>query len=230
MSQEQRLRAIAEELQQDRGQLLRPSRGVAQSDVYLVDIDGQKAIIKDFSSRPFLSRHLPCRLIIQRELSVLHDLRDTGRVPKVYGQLSPFSFALEYLEGESPGRHNAGQWPDAFQKTADFLDDMHNRGFAHNDFRRDNMMVMADGEVCFFDFAAALRKPQKYRLLFFPLTLLVNFMQWMDQIGLLKMKPDLTGQPLTADEKKRSEKPLIVRGLRDFWKHYINKPLLHRLK
>jgi len=230
MLQEERLRAIKEELQQHRGQLLRPSRGVAQSDVYLVEVDGQKAIVKDFSTRPFLSRHLVCRLIIQRELSVLQALSDTGLVPEVYGQLSPFSFALQHLEGVSPDRSNAGQWPEAFQKASDFLNEIHARGFAHNDFRRDNMMIMTDGAVHFFDFAAALRKPQKYRWLLFPITLMVYFMQSLDQIGLLKMKPDLTGQPLTAEEKKRGTKPLIVRGLRDFWKRYINNPLLRRLK
>jgi|GEM_PF-6507527 len=230
MFQEQRLRAIKEELQQHRGQLLRPSRGVAQSDVYLVEVDGQKAIIKDFSSCPFLSRHLVCRVIIRHELRVLRALKDTGQVPEVYGQLSPFSFALEHFEGVSPNHNNAGQWPEAFQKAADFLNAVHDRGFAHNDFRRDNMLITANGDVRFFDFAAALRKPQKYRWLLFPITLLVNFMQHLDQIGLLKMKPDLTGQPLTADEKKRGEKPLIVRSLRDFWKRYINNPILRRLK
>ena len=230
MPQEQRLQAIKEELLQQRGQLIRPSRGMAQSDVYLVEVDGQKAIVKDFSKRRFLSRHLVCRLIVQRELSVLRALSDTGLVPEIYGQLNPFSLVLEHLDGVSPGRHNAGQWPDAFQKTADFLNDMHARGFAHNDFRRDNLMVMADGSVHFFDFAAALRKPQRFRLLLFPITLLVNLMQRLDQIGLLKMKPDLTGQPLSEAEKKLAEKPFIVRSLRDLWKHCINQPLLRRLK
>ena len=223
-----------------RQQLLRPSRGIAQSDVYLVEVEdtsgsepaseSRKVIIKDFNRRHTLAKWLFCRSIVNREIKVLEALADTGQVPLVYAQLDRFSFALEFIDGVSPGQSNRGRWPESYPQTANFLAEMHARGYAHNDFRRDNIMILKDGSVRFFDFASALRKPQKNTFLLCPLTALVNFMQSTDRAGLLKIKPDLTGQPLTEAEQKLRKKPLLVRILRDFWKHYINNPILHRLK
>ncbi len=209
---------------------LRPSRGMAQSDVYLVTVDDHKIVVKDFNERHPIARTLMCRTLIKREIGVLDALADTHLVPATYGYLDNYSFAMEFLDGVSPDRENAGQWPAAFAQTQAFLEIFHDRGFSHNDFRRDNILILDNGGARFFDFASAIRKPQRIKWLFFPKTLLVVYLQRLDRIGLIKMKADLTGEDLSAKEQQQGQKPWLVRVLRDFWKKYINNPILRRFK
>ena len=209
---------------------LRPSRGLFQADVYLLDIEGQYVVVKDFSGRPWLSRLLVCRHLIKRETSVLARFGESGFVPQFYGRITDDVFAMEFLEGEHPGGKNRGQWPDAFSQAGAFLEMFHNEGYVHNDFRRTNVLIQPDGSVRFFDFASAIRKPRRCRWLLLPWCWLLNVMQRSDTASLLKMKPDFTGQPLSAAERRQLKKPKWVRGIQYFWSNCINKPILRRFK
>ncbi|MDM3871470.1 phosphotransferase [Porticoccus sp. W117] len=226
--------AIASALQQNFYKELRPSRGVFQADVYLVNVDDQLAVVKDFSRRPWWSRVLVCRGLIKREVSVLTHFADSGFVPQYYGLISGPSgrdmFAMEFLDGEHPGVENRGRWPQAYAQTQQFLAMFHQAGYAHNDFRRANILVQPDGEMRFFDFASAMRKPQSLKWLLFLKSWLVNYLQGADRASLLKMKPDLAGEPLTEAEIHSLRKPWLVRVLRYIWANGINKPILRRFK
>ena len=231
MSQDTLISAIREAIQHRHYKELRPSHGVFQADVYLLNVDGEQMVVKDFSRRPWLSRVLVCRQLIGREVNVLTRFSDSGFVPQYYGPVTPDIFAMEYLEGEHPGKENAGQWPDAYALASKHLDLFHRNGYVHNDFRRSNVLIQPDGSVRFFDFASAIRKPQRCRWLLFPWLWLLNIMQSADVTSLLKMKPDFTGQPLSAQERKQlKKKPLWIRALRYAWSNWINRPILRRFK
>ncbi|MCV6605029.1 MAG: hypothetical protein OIF34_06970 [Porticoccaceae bacterium] len=222
--------AIANALKHGYYKELRPSRGVFQADVYLVNVDDQLVVVKDFSRRPWWSRTLVCRGLIKREVSVLRSFADSGFVPQYYGAISPDMFAMEFLEGEHPGRENRGRWPQAYAQTQRFLTLFHEAGYAHNDFRRANILVQPGGEMRFFDFASAMRKPQSFKWLLFLRSWLVNYLQSTDRVSLLKMKPDLGGEPLTEAETRSLRKPWLVRVIRYIWSNGINKPILRRFK
>ncbi|UTW44284.1 hypothetical protein KFE80_07685 [bacterium SCSIO 12696] len=222
--------AIASALQQNFYKELRPSRGVFQADVYLVNVDDQLAVVKDFSQRPWWSRVLVCRGLIKREVSVLASFADSDFVPQYYGPIGRDMFAMEFLDGEHPGKENRGRWPQAYSQTQQFLALFHEAGYAHNDFRRANILVQPGGEMRFFDFASAIRKPQSLKWLLFVKTWLVNYLQRTDRASLLKMKPDLAGEPLTDNEIRSLRKPWFVRVLRYIWSNGINKPILRRFK
>ena len=131
----------------------------------------------------------------------------SGYVPKFYGRVSPDIFAMEFLEGEHPSGRSHGKQSDSFAQAESFLKLFHQQGYAHNDFRRNNILIQQDGSVYFFDFAAAIRKPQSCRWLLFPWCWLLSIMQRADSASLLKIKPDFTGKPLTALERSKLENP-----------------------
>lgn len=222
--------AISAALKGDCYKELRPSRGVFQADVYLLNADGVQVVVKDFSCRPWWSRVLVCRLLIKREVSVLTRFASSGFVPRYYGRINRDQFAMEFLDGEHPGSENRGRWPNAYQQAEQFLALFHQAGYSHNDFRRANILVQPGGEMRFFDFASAMRKPQALKWLLFPWSWLVSYLQRTDRASLLKMKPDLAGEPLTASEQHSLRKPLFVRIIRYIWSNGINKPILRRFK
>lgn len=230
MSQDHLLSAIKEALREHRYKTLRPSRGVFQADVCLLNIDGQYVVVKDFSDRPWLSRVLVCRSLVKREVKVLEAFGASGFLPQCFGRISDDIFAMEFLEGEHPGRSNRGKWPQAYQQAREFLELFHSKGYCHNDFRRNNVLIQPDGSVRFFDFAAAIRKPRRFQKLLFVWMWLLGVMQRADMTSLLKMKFDLSGEPLTAQERRLLKKPKWVRALQRLWTNGVNKPILRRFK
>ncbi len=222
--------AIRDALEKQHFQVLRPARGVFQSDVYRLDIDDHSIVVKDFSRRPWWSRLLVCRFLIRREVLVLREFAETGYVPRFYGWVSPDIFAMEFIEGEHPGAHNKAVGSRAFLEIERFLAMFHAAGFAHNDLRRDNVLILGDGSVRFFDFAAALRAPRSRSWLLYPWRKLLAVMQKADQTSLIKMKPDITGNPLNASESRLLKKPVVVRVLQYIWSYGVNKPILRRFK
>ena len=232
MSQDTFISAIIQALRNNsQYRELRPSRGVFQADVYLLNIDDQYVVVKDFSRRFWWSRAWVCRLLIKREINVLQQFGSSGFVPRFYGRVSADIFAMEFLEGEHPGKENAGQWPDSYASAKEFLELFHREGYVHNDFRRSNVLVQPDGTVKFFDFASAIRKPRRCQKLLFPWVWLLGIMQTADTTSLLKMKPDFTGEPLTREERGQlKKKPAWIRAIRYIWSNGINKPILRRFK
>ena len=171
-----------------------------------------------------------CRRLIKREIRVLTRFGASGFVPQFYGRITSDIFAMEFLEGEHPGVGEVSQSGDSFLQAKAFLEMFHNEGYAHNDFRRNNVLIQADGSVRFFDFAAAIRKPSSCRWLLFPWCKLISVMQRADTTSLLKMKPDFTGEPLSAAERRQLKKPKWIRAIQYVWSNGVNKPILRRFK
>lgn len=230
MNQDSLLAAIKEAVKAQRFWVLRPSRGVFQSDVYFLDLDGRLVVVKDFGQRPLWSRWLVCRFLIRREILVLKEFAESGYVPRFYGRVSPDMFAMEFIQGEHPNPRNRNHSPAVFAQVEQFLSLFHGAGYAHNDFRRANILIQHDGTVRFFDFAAALRKPRRCHWLAFPWCKLLDVMQKADRTNLMKMKPDITGEPHSAKERRALKKPRVVRALQFIWSNGVNKPILRRLK
>lgn len=209
---------------------LRPSRGIFQADVYLLNIGDQSVVVKDFSRRPWWSRVFVCRYLIGREIKVLTHFDPSGFVPQFYGRISSDIFAMEFLEGEHPGVANAGKWSGSYEQAKAFLSMFHREGYVHNDFRRNNVLIQPDGSVRFIDFAAAMMKPERCHWWLLPWCRLLNVMKRADITNLRKMKPGFTGERLSDAERNKLKKPMWVRLIQYAWSNGINKPILRRFK
>jgi predicted Ser/Thr protein kinase len=71
----------------------------SQSSVYLVEVDGRQAAVKDFAATPPFFRRFVAPYLVQRELRALRVLQGTPGIPEVYGRIDRHAFALEYIEG-----------------------------------------------------------------------------------------------------------------------------------
>jgi predicted Ser/Thr protein kinase len=137
--------------------MLHQGHGVAAS-IYLVEIDGQKAVIKDFSATPFFFKNIIAPYLVRRETQALRALQGVPGVPRFYGKIDRRSFALEYIDGKpiselAPDELNE----EIFARVQQVIDCIHERQVAHGDLkRRTNFMVTARKEVVIVDYASAV--------------------------------------------------------------------------
>jgi predicted Ser/Thr protein kinase len=128
-----------------------------QSTVYLVEIEGQRAAVKDFSGTPPLFRRWVAPYLVRRELRALQHLQGVPGVPQFYGSLDRLAFAMEYIEGTPIAQFSIGELaPEVFPRVQNVIDGIHQRGVAHGDLkRRSNLILTPQGEIYLIDFAAA---------------------------------------------------------------------------
>jgi predicted Ser/Thr protein kinase len=137
--------------------VIHKGRGM-QSSVYLVEVDGQRAAVKDFSQTPARFRTFVAPLLVSREIKALKALDGTPGVPRFYGRIDKWAFALEFIEGTPVADFPEGALPHSvFPRVQEAIDAIHARGVSHGDLkRRSNLIVTPDERVVLIDFAAAL--------------------------------------------------------------------------
>jgi predicted Ser/Thr protein kinase len=129
-----------------------------QSSVYLVEVDGQCAAVKDFANTPPKFRRWVAPFLIGREIKALKHLDGTPGVPRFYGRVDRYAFAQEYIEGRQIADFAPGELsPQVLENVRHSIDAIHQRGVSHGDLkRRSNLLVTPDEEVYLIDFAAAV--------------------------------------------------------------------------
>jgi predicted Ser/Thr protein kinase len=129
-----------------------------QSSVYLVEKDGTRAAVKDFSkveNKAF--RRFVAPLLVAREAKALRALKGTPGVPEYFGKIDRLAFAMEYVEGRPVADFAEGELdPAVFPRVQAVIDAIHRRGVSHGDLkRRSNLLVTPEKQVYLIDFAAA---------------------------------------------------------------------------
>ena len=144
-------------LEQHTTRLIHQGRGF-QSWVYLVEMDGAAAAVKDFSQTPPNFRRYIAPILVGREVKALRALEGTPGVPQLYKRLDKWAFAMEYIEGTPVADFEEGKLdPAVFPRVQQVIDAIHERGVSHCDLkRRSNLIVTPEKEVYLVDFAAAV--------------------------------------------------------------------------
>jgi predicted Ser/Thr protein kinase len=129
-----------------------------QSSVYLVEVDGKCAAVKDFANTPPRFRRCVAPFLIGREIKALKHLEGTPGVPHFYGRVDRYAFAMEYIEGRPIADFAPGELsPQVLENVQQSIDAIHQRGVSHGDLkRRSNLLVTPDEQVYLIDFAAAV--------------------------------------------------------------------------
>ena len=129
-----------------------------QSSVYLVEVDGQCAAVKDFANTPPKFRRWVAPFLVGREIKALKHLDGTPGVPRFYGRIDRYAFAQEYIEGRQIADFAPGELsPQVLKNVQQSIDAIHGRGVSHGDLkRRSNLLVTPDERVYLIDFAAAV--------------------------------------------------------------------------
>ncbi|MBW2095486.1 MAG: hypothetical protein JRI80_11415, partial [Deltaproteobacteria bacterium] len=125
----------------------------------VLEEDGVRAVIKDFSTNRFLFRNLAGRFLVWRESRAYRQVAGLDGVPRVYRVIKGLALVLEHIPGTSlSDLEKTSDLPDGFFKACeDLVSRVHARGVAHCDLKREpNILVGNDGRPYFVDWAAAI--------------------------------------------------------------------------
>jgi tRNA A-37 threonylcarbamoyl transferase component Bud32 len=170
-----------------------------KADVFTTRAHGHHYVVKDYAQKGFWERNLVGRIVIRREARAYSALAGVEGIPRRFKRLSPFTFAVEYLEGKDLGGFDRGGVPPEvirqFERT---VNDLHARGWVHLDLHRRTNIMIVDNRVFVVDLASALH-PGSVPLVGRYLTALIGF---ADRLSLIKMKTVFAPELLSAWERK----------------------------
>jgi predicted Ser/Thr protein kinase len=185
--------------------LIQAGRGW-QPDVYLVTVNGQRAVLKDYSQRGPLVRFVGA-FLLRREQAAYRRLNGVAGVPKTFGLHGRYGLLIEFIEGyivsEYVETHTLP--PIYFERLRSVIDHMHAAGVAHGDLkRRKNLMTTPDHQPYLIDFAAAWWRGGRWN---FPRNWVFRQMCQVDRNALAKLKRRHAPELLTDEERAALENP-----------------------
>jgi hypothetical protein len=170
-----------------------------KADVFISRANGRRFVVKDFGNKGFWERNFVGRMIIGRELRAYTALAGVDGLPSRYKRLTPFSLAIEYLEGRDLGGVERGEiGPGVLRQFEQIVEDLHERGWVHLDLQRRSNILLVNGKVFVVDLASAFH-PGGVPLVGRCLTGLLGF---ADRISLIKLKSIYAPELMTAKERK----------------------------
>ena len=187
-----------------RTQPLKAARSVVGPDVWLLERDGLRFVLKDFRGRAWLFRNTWGRIAVSRETTAYRRLDGIPGVPRLIAQLDGFGFVMEFMEGSvlptRSQRHELGM--GFFDALNEVVGMMHDRGVAHGDLRRKNILVDAQRRPVLLDFeTATIRRDWWFSRRFF------RMIQQVDRLKVLKIKHKYFTLRSTPEEVALLENP-----------------------
>ena len=155
------------------------SRGrAANADVRLLEIEGQRWVVKDFSACPWAIRNTLGRWMIGRELRALQRLDGIPGIPDAAQRIDTYAFTYHYIEARPLAQTPASELsPEFFLAYEKLVQQMHARGLVHLDLRNSgNVLVSPDFQPILIDFQSWLPLPR-----------------WWPALGRYLQKIDLSG-------------------------------------
>ncbi|MCE5315665.1 MAG: hypothetical protein ABFD49_09810 [Armatimonadota bacterium] len=181
--------------------------GGTRPDLRVVDIDGNRLVVKDFKHSDFLFRAIVGPILVRREFGALRNLIGVKGIPQLIGRLDRYAIAIEHITGTSLDKVEPGVLTDDFYSDLrTVIDGMHSRGVAHCDLRsRGNVMLGNDGKPYVIDFAACVYRGRGIN----------PFIKWLfrqfvlaDNNAILRIKQRLSPELLTDAEQIELDTPL----------------------
>ena len=136
--------------------------GLANPDVYVVEVRGRRLVIKDYARRARWVRLWVAPWLARRELALLALAEGIPGVPRGLGRVDRLALALEYVEGEPLRRRTLAQALPAsfFASLEAILQALAARGLLYTDLRSTaNVLCTPAGTPALVDLGSALRFP-----------------------------------------------------------------------
>lgn len=174
--------------------------GGTEPTVALVEVDGVRAVFKDYGAVPGWFARLLGPLLIAREAQALERLAGMAGVPTLYRRLDRYGVLMAFVPARPWSRADAP--PQAFADLEALLHDMHARGVAHCDLRApSNILVDETGRPYLVDFVARVHRGRSWNVLW----------NWIfaafcraDRDALAKLKVRYAPELATEDECQRA--------------------------
>ncbi len=156
-----------------------------KADVFITRSGSRRFVVKDYSKKGFWERNIVGRIVIGREAHAYDALAGIDGLPARFKRLSPFSLAVEFLEGKDLGAVEPGELgPGVIRQFERIVHGLHERGWVHLDLHRRSNILLVDSKVYVVDLASALH-PGSVPLIGKCLTSLIGI---ADLLSLIKMK------------------------------------------
>ncbi len=169
-----------------------------KADVFITRSEGRRYVVKDYSQKGFWERNVIGRMVIRREARAYEALTGVRGLPPHFKQLSPYSLAVEYLEGKDLGCFQRGEFgPEVIRQFEQIVDELHRRGWVHLDLHRRTNILLVDDKVFIVDLASSLHSGS-VPLIGRTLTRLFGL---ADRLSLIKMKKIFGPELLTNQER-----------------------------
>jgi tRNA A-37 threonylcarbamoyl transferase component Bud32 len=170
-----------------------------KADVFITRSGEHRFVVKDYSQKGFWERNLIGLIVIAREARAYEALSGIDGLPPNFKRLSPYSLAIEYLEGKDLGCFQRGEFgPEVIRQFERIVDEFHKRGWVHLDLHRRTNILLVDGKIFIVDLASALHTG-RIPLIGRYFTQLFGF---ADRLSLIKMK-NIFGPELLTDRERR---------------------------
>lgn len=203
--------------EKNRGVLREPTG--SRPRIWVVEENGVRAVVKDFSAQRFLIRHTMGRFLVWREGKAYRRLRNIQGVPGLLRVIDGIALVIEQVPGRPVERlEREVKLPEGFfGALKDLVDRVHRRGIAHCDLKRAaNIHLGLDGLPYLLDWGASISKTE---LRGFPLALIYRRLVQDDYQAITKLKLRHLPERVTPAERARYERRSLaercIRAVRD---------------
>lgn len=202
-------------------QVLQQAHSPLKSNVYLAEIDGELTVVKDYSQSTLLLRETLCLFMRRREIRTLQRLADIQGIPTYLGDLGPYAYKMQYIDGTAPERELFGSTDGLLTQLEHTIESMHKTGVTHNDTRPDNMIYSTSGQLYLIDFGAVFYRPKSSGLLSQPGHWLFDYLTRTDRSKIARLKAQYCPGELNEEDRKLIAKTQIARKTTKLWKKYV---------
>ena len=187
--------------------------------LWLVEEDGVRAVVKDYSSHRFWYRNTIGRFLLWREGKAYRRLKGLKGVPACYRVIGGLALITEEISGRNiEGLENEGKLSkEFFDSLQELVENVHSRGLAHCDLKRaPNILLGPDERPYIVDWSASICE-REFR--FFPLNRVYQRFLQDDLNAITKMRLRHCPESVTPDDERRytqrSRTENIIRSIRD---------------
>lgn len=200
-----------------RFRLLKRGERFLEPDVYVTQVDGRPAVVKDYSRYRWTPLSPFARLLVRREARVLRLLRGWRHAPALLGTLGGLALGIEFIPGVGLGEVAMDAGTAVFQQLRGAVASLHAAGITHNDLHPANVLVCGTTPVL-IDFASAVRTPRWLR--WFPVA---RELRRSDLANVARMRQRITGQAPDTREAAKLAPPGWVGAIRTGWKRLYRR-------
>jgi RIO-like serine/threonine protein kinase len=193
--------------------------------IRVVDHEGVRAVIKDFSRNGFFFRNVAGRFLIWREARAYRKLTGLEGVPRLLAVGRGPSLVVEAVTGIDlkVAAKQKKLPPGIFDVLTGLVDGIHERGVAHCDLKASgNVLVRPDGGPVIIDWGASISRTE-FR--FFPLNMIYNRFVLDDYRAITKFKlrymPETVGEEEKSRYVHRSPAERTIRAVRDTLRKWL---------
>ncbi len=186
-----------------------------QSDVYIVEKDGKKIVIKDYKHKKFPVRILGTIYSRMEFKNYKKINKEFECFPKTYCMPDRYSIEIEYIDGSTINIAKENEkYCFVIDELKQCLKKMHSKNIFHLDLRKRGNIIVKDSRVYLRDLTSMLVLSRVN-----PLIILKPLLSLIDNSCILKWKKYICPLRLSNDEKKKLKLYNLFRSL---W--IFNKP------